>query len=298
MQYGFVTNCLGQTTIEDAITIAGDLGFDCIEVGPSIRRDSATLRDIQRNDSVRIHSFIYGRNFLSSDERKRTEYRTEIRRLLDLAADIGVPQITTSTGVNPTLSLAENIDAALEFWRPLFDQAQQASIRFALEFCPTAGNFALGPHAWRQLFAATAQWPNFGLNYDPSHLLWQFIDPYKPVQEFAEHIFSVHAKDTVIWHDRLADHGILTPYRRTETMAHGPEEARAAWWEYRLPGDGDLDWPHFLNTLGLIGYDGALILEHEAPGYMSSRDAVLEGLQKGLRFLRSAAETNQARLSP
>ena len=294
MQYGFVTNCLGQTTIEDAVRIAGDLGFNCLEVGPSIRHDGTTLRDIQRGDAVHIHSFIYGRNFLLPDKQKRTEYRTEIRRLLDLAVDVGVPQITTSTGVDPTLSLNENIEAAVEFWGPLFDQAQHANVRFALEFCPTAGNFALGPYAWRQLFAATAQWPIFGLNYDPSHLLWQFIDPYEPLQEFAEHIFSVHAKDTAIWHDRLSEHGILTPYKRTEKLAHGPEEARAAWWEYRLPGDGNLDWPRFVHALDQTSYDRTLILEHEAPGYMGSREVVLDGLRKGLHFLRSSFETTQA----
>lgn len=296
MRYGFVTNCLGQTTLEDAVQIAVDLGFDCIEVGPSVRRDRATLRDIQRDACVDIHSFIYGRNFLSSDKQKKTEYRTEIQRLLDIAADVGVPQITTSTGVNPALNLDDNIEATIEFWGPLFEQAQQANVRFALEFCPTAGNFALGPYAWRRLFTATAQWPNFGLNYDPSHLVWQFIDPYEPLPEFGEHIFSVHAKDTVIWHDRLSEHGILTPYKQTEKMAHGPEEARAAWWEYRLPGDGKLDWQHFLCALDLTGYDGALILEHEAPAYMGSREAVLEGLGRGLRFLQSA--TNVVHKAP
>lgn len=298
MQYGFVTNCLGHTTIEDAVQVANDLGFDCIEVGPSIRRDRATLRDVQRDMPTLIHSFIYGRNFLSPDRHKRAEFRAEIQRLLDLAIDVGVPQITTATGVDPALSLDDNIAAALEFWGPLFDQAQQADVRFALEFCPASGNFALGPYAWRRLLAATARWPNFSLNYDPSHLLWQFIDPYQPLHEFADQIVSVHAKDTVIWHERLAEHGILTPYKRTETMAHGPEEARATWWEYRLPGDGDLDWQRFLHGLSQIGYDGALILEHEAPVYMGSRDLVIEGLRRGLAFVQSAVNAMHGASAP
>jgi sugar phosphate isomerase/epimerase len=289
MQIGFVTNCLGPITIGEAVQIAYDLGFDCIEVGPSVERDRAALRDVQRSGPVPIHSFIYGRNFLSKDAAERQSYRGEIARLLDLAVDVGVSQITTSTGVDPALDLDGNIAAALEFWGPLFERAGQAGVRIALEFCPTAGNFALGPYAWRRLLAATSEWPNFGLNYDPSHLLWEFIDPYKPLAEFAPNIFSVHAKDTYVWRDRLAEHGILTPYKRTEEMAHGPEEARAIWWEYRLPGNGQLDWRRFMDELRAISFEGALIIEHEDPSYLGSREAVLKGLRQGLSYLRAAS---------
>lgn len=288
MMFGFVTNCLGPTTIREAVEIAARLGFECVEVGLSVERDRAAFRQIQADGRVLIHSFIYGRNFLTHDAAQRQAYRAEMLRLLDLAEEVGVRQITTATGVDPALSLEDNIAAALEYWGPLFDQAASAGIRIALEFCPTAGNFALGPYAWRQLFAATSRWSNFGLNYDPSHLLWQFIEPYGPLQEFHERVFSVHAKDTHLWPDRLAEHGILTPYARQETMAHGPQEARSIWWEYRLPGDGMLDWQRIFATLHEMDYQGAVLLEHEAPQYTGSRDAILHGLERGLRQLRAA----------
>ncbi len=288
MMFGFVTNCLGPTTIHEAVEIAAKLGFECVEVGPSVERDRAAFRQVQADGRVLIHSFIYGRNFLTHDAALRQAYRAEMLRLLDLAEDAGVRQITTATGVDPALSLEDNIGAALEYWGPLFDQAASAGICIALEFCPTAGNFALGPYAWRQLFAATSHWSNFGLNYDPSHLLWQFIEPYGPLQEFRERVFSVHAKDTYLWPERLAEHGILTPYACQETMAHGPQEARALWWEYRLPGDGMLDWQRIFAILHQTGYQGVVLLEHEAPQYMGSRDAVLQGLERGLRYLRAA----------
>ncbi len=288
MMFGFVTNCLGPTTIHEVVEIAARLGFECVEVGPSVERDRAALRQVQADERVLIHSFIYGRNFLTHDTTQRRAYRAELLHLLDLAEDAGVRQITTSTGVDPALSLEGNIAATLDYWAPLLDRAASAGIRVALEFCPTAGNFALGPYAWRQLFAATARWSNFGLNYDPSHLVWQFIEPYDPLLEFRERVFSVHAKDTYLWPDRLEEHGILTPYARQETMAHGPQEARAIWWEYRLPGDGMLDWHRIFATLHETGYQGAVLLEHEAPQYMGSRDAVLQGLERGLRYLRAA----------
>jgi len=71
-------------------------------------------------------------------------------------------------------------------------------------------------------------------------------------------------------------------------MAHGPQEARAIWWEYRLPGDGMLDWQRIFATLHKIDYQGAVLLEHEAPQYIGSRNAVLQGLERGLRQLRAA----------
>jgi sugar phosphate isomerase/epimerase len=290
MQIGFVTNCLGATTITEAVQVAVELDFDCLQVGPSVKRDREAFRAVQRNGPVSIHSFIYGRNFLSHQAQEREEYRTEIARLLELAIDLDVRQITTSTGVDPQLNLDDNIRTALEFWGPFFDQAQEAGVRIALEFCPTAGNFALGPYAWRRLLTATEPWLNFGLNYDPSHLLWQFIDPYVPIAEFGKYIFSAHAKDTIVWHDRLTEHGILTPYARSEAMAHGTHEARALWWEYRLPGEGELDWLRLLGNLRQAGYTGALLIEHEDARYTGSRGAVLEGLRIGLANLRAACQ--------
>jgi sugar phosphate isomerase/epimerase len=131
MEYGFVTNCLGETTIEDAVQVALDVGFDCLEIGPSVQRDRDAFRRIQRDGPVHIHSFIYGRNFLSPNRQERQRFRSELLHLLDIAADIGVNQITTSTGVDPSLDLDENIAAVLAFWTPLFEQAMQAGIRSA-----------------------------------------------------------------------------------------------------------------------------------------------------------------------
>lgn len=288
-----MTNCLGQASFLEAVKIAEQLGFDCLEVGPSIQRDRETFRVVQRDGPVAIHSFIYGRNFLTHHPADKQAFTAEIYQLLDLALDICVPQITMSTGVDPALSLDENITAALDFWTPLFEKGLAGGVRFALEFCPTAGNFALGPYAWRKLLAKTSQWPNFGLNYDPSHLLWQFIDPYAYITEFRDQIFSVHMKDTFIWEERLAEHGILTPYKHEEQMAHGVKEERAIWWENRLPGEGQLDMEFFLRELTLCGYQGALLLEHEDGRYLGSREAVIHGLKTGLGNVKRALKNAQ-----
>jgi sugar phosphate isomerase/epimerase len=288
VEIGFVTNCLGQTTIDEALAAARETGLTCLEVGPSVQRDLPALKRAMTAGDVRLRSLIYARNFLIEDVALAAEYRREMRRLLDQAILLGVPQITTSTGMLPRHTLDENIRAALDFWAPFWEEGAAAGVRFALEFCPTSGNFALGPGTWRPLLEATRDFPNFGLNYDPSHLLWQMIDPYAPLVEFAPHIFSVHAKDTHIRRDVLAEHGTITPYRYEEEAPHGVVEARAPWWEFRIPGEGDLDWERFTGALAAAGYQGAIMIELEAHAYTGSRDRVLDGLKRSRVHLETA----------
>lgn len=287
IELGINTNCLGPATITEVVRIAENLNVQHIEVGPVVKRDLAAFRAIQHDGPVHIHSLIYGRNFLTDDQALRREYRDKLRETIDLAHAVGIQQITTSTGVMPHLTLDENIATALEFWQPIFEETADAGIRIALEFCPTIGNFALGPYMWRPLFTATTSFPTFGLNYDPAHLIWQMIDPYTPLTEFAGKIFSVHAKDCTIHQDILAEHGITTAYRSLQTMPHGLIEERPIWYSQRLPGDGDLDWARFVDILKSVNYSGVILVEHEDPRYLGLRDNVLHGLRRSLNHLRT-----------
>ena len=288
VELGFVTNCLGQTTIDDALAVAREVGLTCLEVGPSVQRDLPALKRAASAEDIRLHSLIYARNFLIDDPQLSAEYQREMRRLLDMAILLDIPQITMSTGVLPKHSLQENIQATLEFWQPFFEEGAKANIRFALEFCPMSGNFALGPATWRPLFEATQAYANFGLNYDPSHLLWQMIDPYAPLEEFMPHIFSVHVKDTHVHRDLLAEYGMVTPYKYEQTAPHGRIEARAPWWEFRIPGEGDLDWSRFLGGIMGNGYEGAFLIELEAHAYVGSRERVLEGLNRSKAHVQTS----------
>ncbi|MEQ8675464.1 MAG: sugar phosphate isomerase/epimerase [Aggregatilineales bacterium] len=288
VEIGFVTNCLGQTTIDDALAVARDVGLTCLEIGPSVKRDLPALRRAASAGDVRLHSLIYARNFLTDNPELSAEYQREMRRLLDLAILLDIPQITMSTGVLPQHDLQGNINAALDFWQPFFEEGAQANVRFALEFCPNSGNFALGPATWRPLFVATHAHPNFGLNYDPSHLIWQMIDPYAPIAEFMPRIFSVHAKDTHIKRDVLAEHGIVTSYKYEQIAPHGRVESRAPWWEFRIPGEGDLDWSRFLKEIITHGFEGAIIIELESDAYTGTRAQVIDGLERSLTHLKDS----------
>lgn len=294
IEWGFVSNCLGQTTLDEAVSVAREIGLTCIEVGPSVKRDLPAFKRIVTDGAVRLASFIYARNVLTPDSALRAEYLRETRRLLDLAILLGVPQITMAVGARQDWTFEDNLRGSLEFWVPLFEEGAGAGVRFALEFCPAAGNFALGPAAWRQMFAQCRDIPNFGLNFDPSHLLWQMIDPYTPLLEFSDRIFSVHAKDSHVKREVLAEHGITTPYRYQEIAPQGIVENRAPWWEFRIPGEGDLNWPRFLGGLRDVGYRGTVMIELEANTYLGSRERVLDGLRRSLTHLRAAGSAAPA----
>ncbi|NJL92489.1 MAG: sugar phosphate isomerase/epimerase [Anaerolineae bacterium] len=293
---GFVTNCLGQTTITHAAAVAERLGFDCLEVGASVALDVAAFRAVQRNSPVKLQSLIFSRNYLHPEASLRQAFRAGLRERLALAAELGIGQITMATGVDPRLGLAENILAVLDFWGPIWEA--HPDITFAMENCPMTGNFALGPATWRPLLEATAQHPNFGLNFDPSHLIWQMIDPYAPLGEFAPHLKSVHAKDTVVWREVLAEHGILTPYKLAEVTPHGMEETRAPWWGFRLPNEGDLDWARWVGELLHTGYRGVIMIEHEDPRYTATPDLVEAGLRRSLNYLRHLLASQSVQEAP
>jgi sugar phosphate isomerase/epimerase len=117
---------------------------------------------------------------------------------------------------------------------------------------------------------------NFGLNYDPSHLRFQLIDYVKPVTEFKDRIFHVHAKDSEVFEDKLAEYGVFNK------QLDGPG---TGYWRFRMPGLGQVDFTAFVKALRDIGYDGVISIEHEDPLYEGSEAKVKEGLILGRKYL-------------
>ena len=137
------------------------------------------------------------------------------------------------------------------------------------------GNIAISPVMWQRIFERLKS-DRLGLAYDPSHLVWQMIDPYQPIEEFADRIFHVHAKDARIDRARLARTGILTDF---------------SWWQYVIPGRGELDWKKLLTALKAVGFNGTISLEHEDAAYEGSIEKVQEGLLDGKEYLESVLNT-------
>jgi sugar phosphate isomerase/epimerase len=111
----------------------------------------------------------------------------------------------------------------------------------------------------------------FGLNYDPSHMIWQQMDYLQPMREFADRLFHVHAKDVRIDRHRLNDVGILA----TPLEYHTP----------KLPGLGDVNWGQFFSVLGDVGYDGPVCVEVEDRAYEGSLDRRKASLVQSARYL-------------
>src|SRR5881396_3416376 len=127
---------------------------------------------------------------------------------------------------------------------------------------------AQSPALWRQMFEIIPD-ENFGLNFDPSHLVWQFIDYTRAVREFAPRIFHVHAKDMEIDRDRLYDEGVMS--------------LGLGWQVPRLPGLGEVRWDRFISALYAIGYDWVVSIEHEDRNF----EGELELVQRGFLLARN-----------
>ncbi len=117
--------------------------------------------------------------------------------------------------------------------------------------------------------------PGFGLNFDPSHFVWQQMDYLKPLREFKDRIFHVHAKDARVDRERLDEVGVLA----TPLQFHTP----------KLPGLGEVDWGRFFSVLSETGYDGPVCIEVEDRAYEGSLDRRKQALRQSLRYLRNFA---------
>jgi sugar phosphate isomerase/epimerase len=113
---------------------------------------------------------------------------------------------------------------------------------------------------------------NFGLNFDPSHLIWQMIDVARAVREFGTRILHVHAKDLQIDREQLYQRGILS--------------AGMGWQIPRLPGLGEVKWNEFFSALYAVGYDGAVCIEHEDRAFEKTEELVKRGFLLARDVLR------------
>ncbi|WP_181347171.1 sugar phosphate isomerase/epimerase [Thalassobacillus sp. CUG 92003] len=263
MKLGFLTNAFvqqGWTDIKEIADWSVANGFQALEVGPNVPFEE--LESVVNDERITVGGLTYCRNFLSEDEEEARMHRVELVRRIKKAGELGIPLVITSTGIanvspreryddyDAIRSKPENsLDQVVAYFREVVELAESVNVKLAFENCPLMGNIAISPKMWEALFARLDS-PNVGLTYDPSHSVWQFIDPYLPIQEFGDRIFHVHVKDTEIDYDQLKRTGILTDF---------------SWWRYRLPGLGELNWSKLIAELAAVEYDGMLSIEHEDP---------------------------------
>ncbi len=301
MQLGFASAILPEQTLEEVFAIASQLNYDCVEVmcwppGKAERRYAGVthidvtnltdekIREIQELSDryrVSISALGYYPNPLSPDQQESETAVAHIRKLIEAAPKLGLNQVNSFIGRDWTKSIDDNWPRFLELWAPLVELAEQNSVRIGIENCPMffsndewpgGKNLAISPAIWNRMFNDIPN-PNFGLNYDPSHMIWQHMDYLKPLKDFSERIFHVHAKDVRIDRDNLNNVGILA----NPLEYHTP----------KLPGMGDVNWGQFFSILGDSGYDGPVCVEVEDRVYEGSLGSRCQSLQQSCTYLRN-----------
>ena len=230
---------------------------------------------------VEISGLGYYPNPLSPHREESDLAVAHLRKVIQAAALLGLPTVNTFIGRDWTRSVDDNWPRLLEVWQPLVKFAAGNGIRIGIENCPMlftrdewpgGKNLATSPAIWRRMFADIAS-GSLGLNYDPSHMVWQQMDYLKPLREFRDRLFHVHAKDVRIDRERLDEVGIL---------AH-PLEYHVP----KLPGFGEVDWGRFFSVLGDVGYRGPVCVEVEDRAYEDSIDARKTSLRLSHTYLRN-----------
>jgi len=268
---------------ETALGFAAEAGLDCVEIQarPGSALDEARrepggverIRETLARYGVRVSAFIFTLNyFLPNEEGERA--RAYLREMVDLAAQLGVPTISTTTGRLRDADFRTNLEHYVRVWRPLVRYAAERGVRIVHENCPhdpqNSPNLALNPVWWNALFEALPA-DNLGLEYDPSHLVWQQIDYVRAIYDFGERIFHVHAKDMDIDEEMFYQDGILG--------------CGFNWQIPRLPGQGLVDWRRVVSALYDVGYDFVLSIEHEDRNWEGSDELVKRGFLVAKKFL-------------
>jgi sugar phosphate isomerase/epimerase len=280
MKIAFYTSTVGDQPAQEVIRWAKTAGFDGIELdvnrhlsGPE---PAGTIIELARSIGLEVPSITLFGNLLHPDKTEREKTRSRAQAIAQEAIKAKVPVLVLFAGRNEQADEETNYQDIAGFLNELAALRTDGSFRIALENWPGMHkNFvATTPYGWAKLFSKI-EYPNVGLEFDPSHLLWQGIDPYQAAAEFRDRIFLLHGKDTKLFQERV------------QSVGYGGN-----WWEYRLPGRGELDWKEFLTfAQSKLGFDGYVSVEHEDREYAwpdGDIETRKKGLEYGLRQLREA----------
>jgi len=300
IKLGFVSAILADQTLEEVISFAAQTGYSCVEimcwpVGKAERRYAGVthinVMDLSKKGIDEIHDTLgkknvtisglgYYPNPLEADKKNADRYVTHIKKVIDAARRLGLENVNTFIGRDHLSGVEDNFKRFKNLWPGIVKYAEKRGVKIGIENCPMfftndewpgGKNLASSPAIWRRMFEEIPS-DNFGLNYDPSHLVWQFMDYIRPIYEFKERIFHVHIKDAKVMHEKLNDVGILA----APLSFHSP----------KLPGLGDVDWGRFFSALTDIGYDGCACVEVEDRSYEGSLQMRKKSLIQSREYLK------------
>ncbi len=291
MKLGIVSAALPQLSLEELAQWAATHGFQMLElmcwpVSKAERRYAGVTHvevvDFTPEKAVEVNATVaqygleisglgYYPNPLTADLAQREFFLAHLRQVIIAASMLGVPVVNTFIGRDKDKTMEANLAEVAKVWPAIIKFAADHNVKIAIENCPMifsndewpgGNNLAIAPHVWRQMFAIIPD-PNFGLNFDPSHLIWQMIDVERAIYEFGARIFHVHAKDLRIDREQLYQRGILS--------------AGMGWQVPRLPGFGEVQWDKFFSALYAVGYDYAVCIEHEDRAFEQTEELVKRG---------------------
>lgn len=299
MKLGFVSAILDGWTFEEMLDVAAEMGYRCVEVacwprGKAERRyagvshidvenlndaEAAAILNACKDKGIEISALAFYPNPMDGDLAKRQANISHLRQVIAASAKLGVGRVTTFIGRDQTQTVEANLELFKQIWPPIIAYAESLGVQVAIENCPMlfgrdqwpgGQNLATSPRIWRQMFEIIPS-RYFGLNFDPSHFVWQGMDYIRPLYEFKERLFHVHFKDIKMFPEKLNEVGSLAY----------PLDYMAP----KLPGLGDVNWAKFVSALTDIGYDGYTCIEVEDRAFEGSKEKVLESLRFSKKYM-------------
>jgi sugar phosphate isomerase/epimerase len=238
------------------------------------------LKGLATEHGVEVSALGYYPNPLAPDAEESQAAVAHIKKVIEASSLLGL-NMNTFVGRDWTKSVDDNWARFLEVWQPIIAFAEDHGVKVGIENCPMifsadewpgGKNLATTPAIWDRMFNDIPS-ENFGLNYDPSHMVWQHMDYIQPIKDYADKFFHVHAKDVRIDKDRLDQVGIMA----FPSDYHTP----------KLPGLGEVDWGRFCSVLGDCGYDGPVCVEVEDRAYEGSIELRKDSLTQSHTYLRN-----------
>jgi DNA-(apurinic or apyrimidinic site) lyase len=306
MDIGVLTVPLGDRSLADTVSYLSELGVDAVEFGVGghvgeshVEREAyldseskrERLAELLDEHGMRISALATHNNPLHPDEETASTADRELREAIQLADLLDVDAVTCFSGLPagapgdstpnwvtapwPTEhseALEYQWEVATEYWSDLAEHAAAHGVDVGIEMHPNM--LVYEPTSMLRLRDATND--RIGANFDPSHLYWQGIDATEAIRYLgeADAIHHVHAKDTMVYEANARLKGVL------DTAPYTDEPDRS--WLFRTVGygHGEEHWKDLVSTLRMVGYDGALSIEHE-----DSLTSSLEGLERAVELL-------------
>jgi sugar phosphate isomerase/epimerase len=291
MRLGLLTAPFPADPLETVADWAAGAGFEMLEVCAWPKDEGATRRyggichiDVEDLSQTRASEIVddlaqrgitisglgYYPNPLHPEAEHRAAIKDHLMKVITASARLGVGVVNTFIGGDQRRTQSDNWDDARKVWPEIVDHASGEGVRIAIENCPMifstdewpAGhNLAYSPSIWRTMFEEFGE--TVGLNFDPSHLVWQMIDIEAAIDEFGGRFYHFHAKDLEVDETGLYDHGIMS--------------AGVGWQVPRLPGLGQVPWDRVFSRLYRVGYDYVCCIEHEDRDFEGNDDLIKRG---------------------